>query len=199
MKKQLLIVVSREFGSGGHEVAAALAHAFNLPLYDKNILEQIAADSGFSLEQLKQYDESPRNFFTSRSVKGFSNAPQEHVAQRQFTYLKNKAAAGESFVVLGRCGEEVLKDSPGLISIFVLADIPFKKARTMALDHVSEEEALELMARNDRRRKYYHNQYCRGKWGDSRNYDLCVNSAKLGIQGTVDLLIRYIQARIEGL
>lgn len=197
MKKQLLIVVSREFGSGGHEIAAALAQAFDLPLYDKNILEQIAADSGFSLEELKQYDEAPRNFLMSRSVKGFSNAPQDHVAQRQFSYLKNKAAAGESFVVLGRCGEEVLKDFPGLISIFVLSDISFKKARTMARDNTSEEDALELMARSDRRRKYYHNQYCRGKWGDSRNYDLCINSARLGIQGTIEHLTQYIQARLN--
>ena len=197
MKKQLLIVVSREFGRGGHEIASALAQEIHLPLYDKNLLEQIAAESGFSLETLKQYDESPRNFFTSRSVKGFNNAPQEHVAHMQFTYLKNKAAAGESFVVLGRCGEEVLKDFPNLISIFVLSDIGFKKARTMARDNTSEEDALELMAHTDRRRKYYHNQYCRGKWGDSRNYDLCINSAKLGIEGTVDFLTKYIRARVD--
>ncbi len=197
MKKQLLIVVSREFGSGGHEIASALAKEFDLPLYDKNILEQIAADSPLSLEKLKRYDESPRNVFTSRSVRGFSNAPQLHVAEMQFNYLKEKAASGESFVLLGRCGEEVLKDFPNLVTIFVLSDTAFKKARTMARDDTSEDEALELMARTDRRRKYYHNQYCRGKWGDSRNYDLCINSARLGIEGTVQYLVQYIRARME--
>lgn len=197
MKKQLLIVISREFGSGGHEIASALAEEFGLPLYDKNLLEQISGKSTLSLEKLKHYDESPRNFFTSRSVKGFNNSPQEHVAQMQFAYLKEKAAAGESFVVLGRCGEEVLKDFPNLVTIFVLSDTEFKKARTMARDSTSEDEALELMAKTDRRRKYYHNQYCRGKWGDSRNYDLCINSARLGIEGTVNYLTQYIRARVE--
>ena len=197
MTNQLLISVSREFGSGGHEIATALAKEFGLPLYDKNILEQIAGESTLSLEKLIRYDESPRNIFTSRSVRGFNNSPQAQVAEMQFNYLKSKAAAGESFVVLGRCGEEVLKDFPNLVTIFVLANTEFKKLRTMARDNTSEDEALELMARTDRRRKYYHNQYCRGKWGDSRNYDLCINSAKLGIEGTVEHLLGYIRARIE--
>ena len=197
MKKQFIIAVSREFGSGGHDIAAALAQKFNLPLYGKNILEQIARERGFSIETLKSYDESPRNCFMSRRVKGFSNAPQDHVAQAEFDYLKAKAASGESFVVVGRCGDEVLKEHPGLIGIFVLADIPFKKARTMARNNVSEEGALELMARTDRRRKNYHNQYCRGKWGDCRNYDLCINSGKLGVEETAEYLARYIQARVE--
>lgn len=195
MEKQLIISVSREFGSGGHEIASELARRFNLPLYDKNILEQIACKHNLNIRRLEPYDEAPKNVFTSRNVKGFSNSPEEQVAQMQFRYLRAKADEGVSFVVLGRCSEEVLKDYPGLVSIFVLSDIAFKKERTMARDNTSEEEALELMARADRRRKYYHNQHCRGKWGDSRNYDLCVNSAKLGIEATTDLLEGYIRSR----
>ena len=72
-----------------------------------------------------------------------------------------------------------------------------KKERTMARGAISESEALDLMARRDRKRKSYHNQYCKGKWGDSRSYDLCINSAKLGIQGTTDLLEQYIRARVH--
>lgn len=197
MEKQLIISVSREFGSGGHEIASELARRFNLPLYDKNILEQIACKHNLNVQRLAPFDEAPKKIFTSRNVKGFSNSPEEQVAQMQFRYLRDKADAGGCFVVLGRCAEEVLKDYPGLVSIFVLADIGFKKARTMARDNTPEEEALELMSRTDRRRKYYHNQHCRGKWGDSRNYDLSINSAKLGIHGTTDYLEQYIRARYE--
>lgn len=196
MNKQLLITVSREFGSGGQSIATELAHRFNLPLYDKNILEQIATKHNLNIQRLEPYDESPKNIFTSRSVKGFSNSPEEQVAQMQFRYLRSKAEAGDSFVVLGRCAEEVLKDYPGLVSIFVLSDIGFKKQFVMERTGISEEDALERMSRTDRRRKYYHNQHCRGKWGDSRNYDLSVNSARLGISGTTDLLEQYIRARI---
>lgn len=197
MEKQLIISVSREFGSGGHEIASELARRFNLPLYHRSILEQIATKHNLNIRRLEPYDEAPKNIFTSRNVKGFSNSPEEQVAQMQFRYLRTKAEEGDSFVVLGRCAEEVLKDYPCLVSIFVLSDIAFKKERTMAHGNTSEEEALELMAKADRRRKYYHNQHCRGKWGDSRNYDLCINSAKLGIPVTTDLLEKYIRTRAE--
>lgn len=195
MEKQLIISVSREFGSGGHEIASELARRFDLPLYDRNILEQIAQKHNLNIRRLEPYDEAPKNIFTSRNVKGFSNSPEEQVAQMQFRYLRAKAEEGVSFVVLGRCAEEILKEFSCLVSIFVLSDIGFKKERTMARDNTPEEEALELMSRADRRRKYYHNQHCRGKWGDSRNYDLSINSAKLGISGTTDYLEQYIKAR----
>ena len=117
----------------------------------------------------------------------------------QARFLQQKAEAGESFVVLGRCGEEYLRGFSGLISIFILADREFKQRRTMRIDKVSAEEALELMARNDKRRKYLHNQICQGKWGDSRTYDICVNSARLDIRGTSDLLEAYVRARIAAM
>ena len=114
----------------------------------------------------------------------------------QFQFLKDRAAACESFVVLGRCAEEVLQDYPGLVTIFVLSDLEFKKKRTMEREPLSEIEALALITHQDRQRKTYHNQFCKGKWGDARNWDLAVNSARLGIQGTVDFLEQYIRARM---
>ena len=197
MAEQLIIALGREFGSGGHEIARRLAERFSLPLLEENMLRHIAQERGFDPEKLARYDEQPKSRLLYRTVNGFSNAPGDNIAQMQFQYLRGRAEAGDSFVVVGRCAEEVLKDCPGLITIFVLADQWFKAERTMARGNISREEALELMARRDRRRKSYHNQYCKGKWGDSRTYHICVNSAKLGIQGTTDLLERYIRARIH--
>ena len=102
MEKQLIISVSREFGSGGHEIASELARRFDLPLYDRNILEQIAQKHNLNIRRLEPYDEAPKNIFTSRNVKGFSNSPEEQVAQMQFRYLRARAEEGGSFVVLGR-------------------------------------------------------------------------------------------------
>ena len=197
MKKQMLIVISREFGSGGCEIAGSIARRFRLPLYDKNILEQIAKSEGVNADTLKKYDEAPRNFFTSRSINGFCNSPTENVARMQFDYLQSKARTGESFVVMGRCGEEVLREYPGLISFFILADIDFKTDRIMKRYNLSEDDAIEMISRTDRRRRYYHDQYCRGKWGDPRNYDLCINSGVLGIDKSTELLVRYIRMRTE--
>ncbi|RHR10779.1 cytidylate kinase-like family protein [Pseudoflavonifractor sp. AF19-9AC] len=197
MSEQLIITLGREFGSGGHEIARRLAERFSLPLLEENMLRHIAEEKGLNPERMERYDESPRTRVFYRTVNGFSNAPEDVIAEMQFQYLRDRAAAGDSFLVVGRCAEEVLKDYPGRISIFVLADQWFKKERTMARGAISEEEALELMVRRDKRRKHYHNQYCKGKWGDSRSYDLCINSSKLGIQGTVEQLELYIRARIR--
>ena len=113
----------------------------------------------------------------------------EHVAQLQFDYLKEKANAGESFVVVGRCSETVLKDNKGLIAIFVNGDKDQKVARVSKKYELSESQA-------DRARKMYHNINCDSKWGDSRNYELVINSSKLGVDKSVQMLIQYIDARV---
>ena len=103
MEKQLIISLGREFGSGGHVIAHRIADHYQLPIYDKSLLKQIATEKNLDAEDIAQYDENPRNLFLTRTVRGFSNSPEENIARMQFDYLKKKAAEGESFVVLGRC------------------------------------------------------------------------------------------------
>lgn len=195
MSKQRLIALGREFGSGGHEIARKLAKRLDLPLYDKNLLDKIAEEQNGDPELLRQYDEKPKIAGIHRVVDGLSNAPGDQIAQMQFDYLRARAAEGKSFVVLGRCADEVLEDYPGLISIFILADEASKLERTMTRDGISQREALLLMARKDRQRRSYHNQHCKRQWGEATTYDLTINSSRLGIDGTVDMLEHYILAR----
>ena len=188
---QLIVSIGRESGSGGLEIARTLAKRFDLPLYNKSILQTAAEAKGLNAKELEQYDERPRSLLFYRSVKGFSNAPEDGVAQMQFDLLRRHAAAGESFVVLGRCAEEVLADHECLVSIFVEADLDFRIRRTP----LPGNEALEFIHKKDRQRRIYHDQHCKGDWGDAQNYDLVINSARLGIPGTVDVLEHYIRAR----
>ena len=192
-----IITIGREFGSGGHVIAEELARRFELPLYDNNLLEHIAEEKEISHESLKKYDERPKNRLFSRTVRGYSNSMQENLANMQFDYLKKKAAAGESFVIVGRCSETILKGFDGLVTIFVLGDPDVKAERIRKVYGVSEEEARRMMKREDWNRKSYHNYYCKGKWGDSRNYDFSINSSRLGIEKTVDMLENCIRARME--
>lgn len=193
MEKQIIISVGREFGSGGHIVAANLAKHFGLPLLDSNILEEIANQNNTSGEYLRKYDESARNLLFSRTVNGFSNSPEEIIAQMQFDYIKKKADAGESFVVIGRCADWVLRDSPALVRIFVLGDLECKIKRTAERENISPEKAKSRIAQADKRRKYFHNTHSDNKWGDSRSYDITINSSKLGLDATTELLIKYIE------
>ena len=197
MEKQLIISIGREFGSGGHEIAEMLAERFGIKLYDRNLLQSIAEERQIDEKQLEKYDEKPRNMWITRTVSGYSNSMEENLANMQFEFLKEKAQKGESFIVVGRCAETILHQYPSLISIFVLGDWDSKVGRVTRLYKMSAEEAESFINRQDNKRKHYHNYYCKGKWGDSRNYDLSVNSSKLGEKLTADLLADYIVQRQE--
>ena len=193
--EQIIISVGREFGSGGHDIADKLAKHYNIPLYDKNILKEIADDKNVSHEDLVEFDERRRNKFLYRTVRGMSSSPSDNLANMQFEFIKEKASKGESFVVVGRCAETVLKDEPALVSIFITADMEYKLFRVDRDLHMKGTDAKVLIETENMKRKYYHNSHCKNKWGDSRCYDLTINSTRLGIHGTVDMLIKYIDAR----
>lgn len=195
MEKQLIISVGREYGSGGHEIAQKLAEIYGLPLYDHNLLDEVAASMNVSSKDLAEFDEKRRNKFLYRSVMGMNSSPSDNVAKMQFDYIKKKAENGESFVIVGRCSEVVLKDNPNMISIFVLGDKEAKIQRVMRIYELDERHAEERMIEKDRRRKYYHNSHCKVKWGDSRSYDISINSSKLGVDETVKILKDYIDSR----
>ena len=197
MDKQIIITIGREYGSGGHEIARKIAERLNLNLYDRNMLDEIAQELHVDAEEFKKFDEKPRHKLFSRTVKGHSNSMEDHMAHIQFEHIEKKAAEGESFVVVGRCAEHVFKEHGSLISIFVLGDKETKMLRIMEKRGMEEKEALHAMERHDGTRKAYHNSHALSKWGDSRTYDLCINSSRLGIDGTVDALLDYIEKRIE--
>lgn len=197
MEKQLIISISREYGSGGHHIAELLAERFAFPLYDHNLLDEIAQKKNVKVDKLKKYDERMKIHGLSRRVRGFNNSPEEAIAQMQFDFLREKAEAGESFVVVGRCSESVLQDYVGLMPIFVTGDKEARIKRIEQVCNLSEKEAIQEIIRRDRNRRNYHNQHCGMRWGDSRNYDICINSSRLGPDGTADYLEDYIRRRIK--
>lgn len=197
MDKQIIISISREYGSGGHYIAEKLSEKLGISLLDHNMLDQISADRGIDLTKFKKYDEAPKNPFISRNVRGMSNSPEENLAKFQFDYIKEKADAGTSMIIVGRCADYILRDNKALINIFVSADMEDKIKRIMKIRKMSENEAKKAISSRDQRRRIYHNHYADTKWGDSRHYDLCINSSKLGLEQTVDLLMDYINKRLE--
>ena len=114
-----------------------------------------------------------------------------------FAMLRSKAAEGESLVVIGRCGEQVLENNPNCISIFICGDPQFKLNRVMNKLGLNAEQAIEEIRNVDRSRKNYHNYYCDTKWGDARGYDLTVKSNVLGRERTAEMLVGYIRSFME--
>ena len=199
MDKQYIVVISREFGSGGHEIAEILSKKLNINLYDRKMLDEIAMEKNMHVDQLKKHEEKPRKKLLSRRVRGYSNSPEEIIAEMQFDYIRKKAESGENFVIVGRCADTVLRDRPGMISIFITGDKECKIKRIMKVFGIGREEAESKRKRHDQTRKQYHNIHSDFKWSDSRHYDVCINSSKLGEEITADLLETYIRERINNM
>lgn len=195
MEKQLIVAIGREFGSGGHEIAYKLSQKLAIKLYDRNLIEEMSQVYGYNKEHIEKYDEKPINLLFSKNINGHTNSIERHIAESQFAYIRELEEKGESFILLGRCGEYILKENKRLISIFIWGEEKVKQQRIQEIYKLSEIEALHKMKKHDKKRKTYHDYYAKAKWGDARTYDLTINSSKLGIDGTAEFLMTYIQSR----
>ena len=119
--KQIIISVGREFGSGGHIVAQKLAEHYDIPIFNKELLEEMARKEGYSEKALEKYDEKPVNFgFMPLPYAGGNIPIEQEIAMKQFEFIKNKADAGESFVIVGRCADEILAYNPNLVGPLII-------------------------------------------------------------------------------
>ena len=199
MEKQIIISIGREYGSAGHVVAHKLAEKLDIEVLDRNLLEQVAGNNGVDTNNLKKYDEKPKLRLFSRTVRGYSNSPEQNVAELQFALLKSKAADGDSFIVVGRCADDLFRGNKNFISIFIYADLEARIARVIERHPgLDRKGAIKKIEMHDKKRAAYHDYFCkRGKWGDRKSYELCIDASKLGVDGTTDLIYNYIQKRVK--
>ena len=195
MKDQIIITIGRESGSGGHAIAKKVADAMGIPCYDKKkLVEGTAQISGMNKNYVRKLDEKPVGFPFSGRIGAFEESPESNVARMTFEYIRQIAASGESCVIVGRCADSVLKDNPNALRIFVVGDVEEKNKRLSNIQQITLEEADQERKETDRFRRAYHNFYSETKWGDSRAYDLIINSSRLGIQGTADYIKVFADA-----
>lgn len=197
-----IYTIGREFGSSGKEVGEKLAAKLGVRLYDKELLQQAAKDSGFCEEIFENHDEKPTNSFLyslvmdTYSVSGYSSAPfldmplNHKVFLAQFESIK-KIAERESCVIVGRCADYALADNPDCINVFIKADLDIRIKNVSRKLNVTENKARDMINKTDKQRASYYNYYTSKKWGDSKSYDLCLDSGKLGTDGCVDMILKF--------
>ena len=197
-----VITIGRQFGSGGHEIGEKVAEYFGIKCYDKELLTRAAKDSGFCEEMIKSHDERPTNSFLYNLVmdtysfgynaSSFVDMPISHkVFLAQFDTIKKIASEGPC-VIVGRCADYALEEFDNCINFFIYADEDSKAARLMKKYDISDEKAREMMLKKDKQRQSYYNYYSSKKWGRADSYDFCLNSAVLGIEGTVKLITQIV-------
>lgn len=197
MNDQIIITMGREHGSGGHYIADMITSELGIKLYDKGSIEAEIISDGYSEELIRRMDEKPVNFLFSRRIGKYSNSLEVNVAEKTFDMIRSKAASGESFLIIGRCGSQILRDNPRCLRIFISAGQEAKLCRVMDRQGLDADKAIEQIREVDHSRKAYHNYYCDMKWGDSRGYDLVVRSDVLGLEGTAKMLIHYIRTFMD--
>ena len=194
--KQIIIAVGREYGSGGHVIAEGLAKHYNIPLYSKELLSEMAKDGAYCKEMLERFDERPVNIsFVPIPIAGSTMSIEQEIAIKQFNFLRKKANEDkESFVVVGRCADEILADNPNLVRVFITGDRDSKIKRVMERENTDAKQAANKMKKVDKMRKTYHNFYCESKWGDSRGYDICINTGKTDFETAQKMIELYVEA-----
>ena len=178
-----IITISREFGSGGRFIGEEVAKKLGIKYYDKEIIGQIAKESGLAPEYIKENAElSPKKgifayAFTGRDISGKSVEDMVYEAQRKVIL---DLAEKEPCVIIGRNADYILKDRDDVLNVYIHGDMPEKTQRIMDLYNVGEKEAVKMMADTDKRRMTNYNFYTDQKWGKASNYTLCLNSSQLG-------------------
>ena len=190
-----IINIGRSFGSGGGYVGQAIGRKLGIPVYDNELISKAAEEKGYSKSLFT--GEEKRSLFSVSSF--FASGRLSHLDggyvndnvlfQIQSEVIRSIAEAGDA-VIIGRCADYILRDLTCL-DVFVCAPMEYRIKRLVENEGLSPEDAEDLMRRKDRTRETYYNYYTFGSWGKADNYDLCIDSSILGIEGTADFIIDF--------
>ena len=198
-----IITIGRQFGSGGKEIGEKVAEYFQIKCYDKELLNRAAKESGYCQELLESHDERPTTSFLYNLVmdtysfgynaSSFMDMPISHkVFLAQFDAIK-RIAEEAPCVIVGRCADYALSDMKRCLHLFIYGEEETKVKRIMDKYSLSEQKALDMIIKKDKQRQSYYNYYSTKKWGRADTYDLCINSSKFGIDGSVELIIQAVE------
>ncbi len=203
-KTGMVITIGRQYGSGGREIGRRLAARLEIPYYDKELLAEASKDSGICEELFETHDEKPQRSFLYSLMAGtqahgnpassYMDMPLNHrIFLAQFDAIRRLAGQGPCIVV-GRCADYVLKDQKNVVSVFLKADMEHRVERAIERG-ADPSRAEEAVRKYDKQRAAYYNYYSTFTWGDVNNYDICLDTGKVGYDGTVDLIVSYIEIR----
>ena len=195
MEKHAIIAIGREYGSHGLQIGKHLADDLGIPYYDQDILRNAAKKSGIDLETLQQHDEHTKNnmfYSLMMSLSPVASFPEgeslyQKLYQIQVDSILDLAAKGPC-VFIGRCADYILRDKADCLTVFIHADMKFRAERIVREYGEREQSPEDRLRDKDKRRAAYHRFYTDMKWGDYKNYDIALNSGKVGIDKCVEIL-----------
>lgn len=202
-----VITISRQYGSGGREIGKKLADKLGIPFYDNELIDLAVKETGFSAEVFENAENKATNSFLYSLAMGMNAYGNQELGFSQLSlddriYLASsdviRRVAGEGpCVIVGRCADHVLKEHPGVINVFIWANLEFRIKRIMEQEKLSAAKAEEMIQKMDKRRANYYNYHASEKWGRSENYHLSIRSDFVGMDHCADCIKSYIEYGIH--
>ena len=202
--EKIVITIARQYGSGGKTIGNKLADNLGIKAYSREILKLASEDSGINEAMFNQVDERLKNtplLRIMRKYKGELIPPEgedflsnQNLFNYQAKIIKDLAEEGPC-VIIGRCGDYVLRDFPGVVRTFIYASPEYNRRQVIERGAYSGKEVDKFIAKTDKSRSDYYHYYTGQDWTDARNYDLCLNSERLGDEGCVEAIKAYIRIR----
>ena len=189
-KTSTIITIGRQYGSAGREIGYKVADELGIKLYDKEMLNRAAKESGICQELFETHDEKPTNSFLYSLVMdtysfgyssgSYTDMPINHkVFLAQFDAIKKIAEEGPCILV-GRCADYALEGYDNVLSLFI---------------HANLDARIRRILKTDKQRSSYYNYYSNKKWSSADSYDICLDSSVLGIDGTAEAIIKLVEIK----
>ena len=197
------ITISREFGSGGNIIGKKLADKIGAKYYDKNLLDEIAKESGYSREMIEEDEKKAKNSFLYSLTNAFGAVGygpdtlsiKEKFFIAQFEYITKLAESEENIVIVGRCADYVLRNHYNNTDVFVYAPKETRLKRIVEEYGISEKEAEKALEDVDKARENYYKYHTGRKWGQPSNYNLAINTGYISLDNAVDLILDFVEKR----
>lgn len=197
----LIITIGREYGSGGKYIGQELAKQLGIKCYDNELLKIVSQDYHIDIKTLESLDEKQKGKFWYGFATNyvFSKNTNNPISAEDNLFLKQarvieEIADKESSVIIGRCSNYILKNRKNIINVFIYSsDNDFKVNRKIKYDKLSKNDALKKIKKIDKERADYYEKFTSEVWGNKSNYDICIDTSKVGTDEAVSLLIGYIK------
>ena len=203
-EEKFVITISRQFGTGGHEIGAELARRLGVKLLDKQILNEVAARINAVEEAVEKIEaRNPlwrddftnfyRNYMANAEYNGQEQDQTSHTLFRAQADAIRRIAAEESCVIVGRCGFDIFSEHPNALKIFIHSSLDCRKRRIAEKYDISEHDAAAMIVDNDYSRELYTKTFTGRDWTDATNYDISLDVRQFGVNGAVDFLMKCIE------
>ena len=206
MDKKVVITIARGYGSGGKTIGKMLSKELNIPFYDRELLYMASDESGINLSLFQKSDEDVKKGLFDPETHRYNGelippedsdfVSKENLFNYQAKILK-ELAEQESYVVIGRCADFILRDNPNVVSVFIHAPFDYCVDRGLEKQSMTRAQMEKYIQKTDKQKGDYYMYHTGQHWSDARNYDLCLDSSKLGFEGCVEAIKAYMAVRFK--